>query len=698
MKYSKDLAGKEEFSAAVNDDDFRPRISIEDFSAADLSSVLQNSLCGMALVHSNGRIRWCSEVWESYKGLSEETRLGVFLSQSLCYSDRRPVFKEGYIEEKRLSSATPSTSIVKIKGDPAKQVFMMRLFGPMGTEKDLFMVQMLNISSITSLKRNKATLQTILNGSAEPIFVLDKGGNIISANTHATHLLNAELEQLLRQNCERFFPINHSRGGMSSIRAEIDQHGWWEGTLRLFDLNEKEIIERASVYRVGVKKNGIRYVVIVRSQPDEHPSSTGGEASRGLRKLRIPQRKDMELKIDLAMDSGRRFGLLYTCLNQSDRELTRTAPGKPALIKQVLENLKSKLPTDAFVSAISGSELAAMVPASDAASLEKMARKIRDDIRSGDFKFPSETLFLNVQIGIVMSGNIYHNAEEYLLAGRAAAESAREANLHNIKVVDPLVARRQKGIEGLGGKLKSALQNNEFFPVYEPFIDLKTMKIVGCEALVRWNSPEEGILRPAQFLPAIEAHGLMEELTESLFFRACRDFGQWQGEGYDIQTLSLNVTARDVDPEFLPSLVNRALHHSKLKDNFLQIEITEEGLVDHDKAIAVINALRERGVRVAIDDFGTGYSNLAYLKSLPVDALKIDRAFIFESTRDAGSRALIESINFLGKKLGLLTIAEGIESGEQRDLMSVVGCDLGQGYLFSPPKPARRFKEQLSKG
>lgn len=697
MIFEKGLIRKNELAAAVNDDELYPNIAIEQFSSIELSKALQNSLCGIALIHRNGRIRWSNDVWESYTDLSEQSHRGVFLSQNLYHTNRQPIFKDGCIEEKQFTSANPVTSIVKLASSSQSKAFMLRVFGPMGVQQDLCMMQVSDISSLVSLKSCKATLHTIINGSAEPIFVLNSRGDVIALNTPATHLLNAEHNDVLNQNSERFFSLENERSGLDSIHSELKRDGWWEGTLCFIDTQGKKILEQICAYRVGEQRNRVRYVVIVRSRNNDETQEAVGETSQALRKLKLPQRKDLELQIDLAVDAGRKFGLLYILLNQNEKELIHSAAGKPALIKQVLENIQSRLPEDALISALSGSDLVAMLHSENAANLEKRARKLRDSIRSATYVFTGDTLFLNAQIGIVMSGNVFQNSQEYLLAAKTAAESAREANLHSINVVDPLAARRQKGIEGLGGKLKRALRNNEFFPVYEPFVDLKTMEIIGCEALVRWNNPENGIMRPGEFLPAIEAHGLMEELTEIMFFRTCRDFSQWQSEGCSIQTLSLNVTARDVDPEFLPSLVNRALHHSGLNDNFLQIEITEEGLVDHDKAISVIKSMRDRGVRVAIDDFGTGYSNLAYLKSLPVDALKIDRAFIMESTHDAGSRALIESINFLGKKLGLKTIAEGIESGEQRDLMSVVGVDLGQGYLFSTPKPARRFRQLLTK-
>lgn len=696
MNYPDLRPNKSAVSDAVNDTSLKSKISIEDFTAEDLGKALQNSLCAIALIRRNGSIKWSNDVWDSYGDLSVEVEGGILLNRNLQYLSGKNLFEQ-QLDEKLFDTKTPVTAIIRCRKAPLKRVFMMRFFGPMGSAGEFGMMQVLDISAIHNMKSVKTSLHTIINGSSEPLFILNSEDYIIATNNAAAQLLGTEPNLLLKQPIEPFFSLDTARNGMDSIRDELVQHGWWEGTLKFSDSRGAKVVERVSAYRIGGTQSSVRHIIIVRSHNLENTQESESETTRTLRKLGLPNRKSLELQIDLATDTGQRFGLLYLSLNQSGKELTQNVPGKPAVIKQVLESLKSKLPEGALITALTGSEFAVLINSIDAASLEKIARKLRDTVRSSSYSLPSTTLFLNLQIGIVMSGNVFQNAEEYLIAAKTAAESAREANLHNIKVVDPLDARRQKGIEGLGGKLKRALHNNEFFPVYEPFVDLKTMQIVGCEALVRWNCEENGIMRPGEFLPAIEAHGLMEELTEILFFRACRDFGHWLGEGLSIQTLSLNVTARDVDPEFLPSLVNRALHHSKLPDNLLQIEITEEGLVNHNKAITVIKALRDRGVRVAIDDFGTGYSNLAYLKTLPVDALKIDRTFVMESTRDAGSRALIESINFLGKKLGLQTISEGIESSEQRDLMSVVGCDLGQGYLFSTPKPARRFRQLLIK-
>ena len=234
----------------------------------------------------------------------------------------------------------------------------------------------------------------------------------------------------------------------------------------------------------------------------------------------------------------------------------------------------------------------------------------------------------------------------------------------------------------LGSDLRSALAREELFLVYQPIIDFATGEMPAAEALLRWQHPTRGLIPPMEFIALAEETGVIVDIGAWVLETACEQAAQWAEAGRPIR-ISVNVSARQLDDPRLIRTVHHALTRSGLEPDLLSLEITETALMsDAAAAAAILRELRASGVRIAIDDFGTGYSSLAYLQQFPVNALKIDRTFI--STCDAHD-PLIATLVQLGRSLGLVTIAEGVEEENQLERLRELGCDRGQGYLFAPP-------------
>ncbi len=244
----------------------------------------------------------------------------------------------------------------------------------------------------------------------------------------------------------------------------------------------------------------------------------------------------------------------------------------------------------------------------------------------------------------------------------------------------------------LENKLCNALKQNEFLLHYQPLIDLRTGNIIGMEALLRWNSPELGLLSPGEFIPIAEETGLIVPIGNWVLRKACEQNLLFQKAGFPPIRLAVNVSARQFQKGNLLEMVQDVLKDTGLAPDLLEIELTETTIMDDaEDAINTLTKIKSMGVRLSIDDFGTGYSSLSYLKRLPIDTLKIDRFFVCDVASNPSDAKIIKAIITMAHGLGFEVVAEGVEKQDQLNFLQEFGCDAVQGYFFSPPVPCEEF-------
>jgi EAL domain-containing protein (putative c-di-GMP-specific phosphodiesterase class I) len=251
----------------------------------------------------------------------------------------------------------------------------------------------------------------------------------------------------------------------------------------------------------------------------------------------------------------------------------------------------------------------------------------------------------------------------------------------------------------LGSELRGALARDEFILHYQPIIDMGTRRTVGFEALARWQRPGLGLVSPGIFIPLAEQAGLMPELGQWVLEQACREANTWEARDGEFPYVSVNLSVHQLqDPEFAARF-RRALAASELAPERLIVEVTETVMASESETLAVpLEELRRLGVRVYVDDFGTGYSSLGYIRDLPLDGVKLDRAFARDLTTSADAWALARAIVALFKDLKLAVTAEGIESAAQLAQLRSLGCVYAQGYYFARPGPAHAVCHLSSAG
>jgi diguanylate cyclase len=321
------------------------------------------------------------------------------------------------------------------------------------------------------------------------------------------------------------------------------------------------------------------------------------------------------------------------------------------------------------------------------------------------FLIDHHELFVDASVGIAVCPDDGTDASTIMRHADTAMYRAKQQGGGVQRFTPEMTASAEEKL-ALENDLRKALERNELEVYYQPLVDLSSQELRGFEALVRWQHPRLGLMSPAKFIPVAEESGLILPIGTWVLEQACRQNATWQREGLPARRIAVNVSAPQFDrPDFLET-VTRALAQAGLRPEFLELELLESMLVTHlEDSIKRMDDLRALGVRIAMDDFGTGYSSLAYLQRLPIDTLKIDRSFVSAlESNDPNSSAerralpLIQAILTLANSLELQVMAEGIEKPEQLETLLKLGCQSGQGYLFSPPVPAVNARKLLEQG
>ncbi|MFI4940665.1 MAG: putative bifunctional diguanylate cyclase/phosphodiesterase, partial [Burkholderiales bacterium] len=283
-------------------------------------------------------------------------------------------------------------------------------------------------------------------------------------------------------------------------------------------------------------------------------------------------------------------------------------------------------------------------------------------------------------------------AETQVQQAASACNRVRRTGGNDFAVYDEAMGLAAAKVLHLAADLQHAVENGELRLHYQPKVDTMTGRLLGMEALVRWMHSERGMISPMEFIPVAEDTGLIVGIGRWVLREACRQNAEWQQAGLRPLRVAVNLSARQFRSRNLLDEIDAALAESGLPVDALELEITESMVMDDPEGvIELLDAIHDRGIHLALDDFGTGHSSLAYLKRFPIDCVKIDRAFIKDTPANADDVAIAKTIVAMAKALNLSTVAEGVETSEQLELLKTIGCNQIQGYFFSRPLAANDF-------
>lgn len=361
-------------------------------------------------------------------------------------------------------------------------------------------------------------------------------------------------------------------------------------------------------------------------------------------------------------------------------------------LKQVAQRLQQSVRESDIVTRHGGDEfVVGLTDVSDIQDVSNIATNVMESLAS-PFTSGGSEIPTSCSIGVAVYPQDGLDYEELLRRSDIAMYQAKEAGRNTVRFYDAAMNADIQQNVLLVSELRLALARHEFVLHYQPVLDLASGELAGAEALVRWAHASRGLVGPAMFIPASERSGLIVELGEWVLMEACRQMVQWQAQGCRNFYIAVNLSPVQFRRGDIEKVVQRALQHSGLRPEFLELEITESTLVqDTERFMASLRKLKDLGIRISIDDFGTGYSNLSYLQRFEVDKLKVDQSFVKHLHRSPQDRALVNAILQMARSLNLTTTAEGIEDLAARDALMELGCEQGQGYFFARPLPAAEF-------
>ena len=364
------------------------------------------------------------------------------------------------------------------------------------------------------------------------------------------------------------------------------------------------------------------------------------------------------------------------------------------VLSQVATRLHSCLRPGDTAARLGGDEFAVLLEPAGRAAAVLVARRFLEAIAT-PFTAQQREIAVRASIGVAVAPAGEWTTDEFLRNADVAMYAAKGQGKARYEVYEPDMSTAAVERVELEADLRRALENDELFLHYQPIVALEDGRLIGVEALVRWQHPRRGVISPASFVSLAEDTGLIGSVGRVVLTEACRQGREWASNGSPIR-INVNISAKQLQRPDLVDEVAEVLNQTGFDPSLLVFEITESTVMrDAVESLLRLEQLRKLGVSLAIDDFGTGYSSLSYLKRFPIDVLKIDKSFVDGLTGGAEESALVRAIVQIGRTLRLRTVAEGIESADQLAELLRIGCDAGQGYYFSPPVPAHEISAML---
>lgn len=641
-------------------------------------------------------VRRANSAFYSYFGLRQASIRGLGLNELLLnYKGEQRALLQ------RLTKLQPDKEDVIYLADDGS-VFELQC-KTLRNETDSKRGQLITVTDISDLQQMNRRIElfaAVFENTAEGIMITDASKRIIEVNDAFTHITGYHQDEVLGRTPRILSSGRHTPAFYNEMWKSVRETDRWAG--EIWNRTKTGTIY-PEYLTINSLKNALgevtHYVGIFAD------ISTLKKSQEKLKHLAhydtltdLPNRSLLIERVERAIKHANRrqhrFALVMLDLDRFKHinESYGHHVGDE-LIARVANNLSAVIHEDDTLARVGGDEFVLLFEEIDELSnlgfvIERIQRALAEPI-----DLPDQMVNMTASMGICVYPEDGANASELMRNADAAMFHAKAQGRNTYQFYTEELTRSAVEVLLLENDLRQAIERHELELYYQPQIEMKGQKIIGAEALIRWNHPVLGTVSPARFIPIAEESGLINDIGDWVLAEGCRQMSEWHKTGIKLHHLAINVAALQLSRGGLVSRLGGLLNEHKLDSQQIELEVTEGFVMDRsERSISQLRALRELGVTLAIDDFGTGYSSLSYLKDLPMNKLKIDQSFVRGLPSDSSDAALSKTIIELATGLGMEVIAEGVETEEQADFLISKGCYYAQGYLYSKPLPIEDFE------
>jgi diguanylate cyclase (GGDEF)-like protein/PAS domain S-box-containing protein len=563
------------------------------------------------------------------------------------------------------------------------------------------------VRDITARKRSEEQLrlaEKIFESNSEGIVVTDKQTNILRVNAAFRRITGYDTEEVVGKTPKLLSSGKHDKLFYGQMWHDLLEHGHWQGEIWNRRKSGETYPEWLSLSAVYDDDNSVSNFVAIFSDITDKKAAeerirhmAHHDALTGLLN-RTMFNMELGKAIARALRDKQQLAVLYLDLDHFKKvNDTLGHPVGDEMLKVIASRLTGMLRDTDLVCRIGGDEFIVMLR--NTKKTQHVSKVVQNLIQalSHPIELVGRELFIGTSVGVALYPQDATSGDELIKNADAALFRAKELGRNNYQFYSQeMNAKAVERLE-LETKLRRALEREEFVLHYQPQLDLRQGRVIGVEALVRWDNRELGLVSPAEFIPLLEDTGLIVPVGEWILRHACQRAKAWQQDGLGDIRIAVNIAPRQFLYSDIVATVAEVLRDTQLAPQLLELEITEGSImVDADSNIHRLQQLADMGVQLAIDDFGTGYSSLAYLKRFPIDALKIDQSFVRDMHVDMNDANIVAAVIALGQNLGLRVIAEGVEEVLQLQHLRHLGCQEAQGYYISRPMPETKLRTFLA--
>jgi len=546
--------------------------------------------------------------------------------------------------------------------------------------------------------------ESVFNESVQAIIITDKDGTILRVNPAFTRITGYSSDDAVGQNPRLLNSGRHDQKFYQTFWSSILNMGYWQDEIWNRRKNGEVFPTWQTITAVRDKQKNICQFISIFSDITEKKVSEEHifhlahyDIVTGLHN-RASFQELLEKAIIHAQRNKEQLALLY--LDLDNFKHINDASGHAAgdmLLKHIATRMTDLMREEDIIARLGGDEFVILLSnINTSQNAARIAGKVLSEL-ANPILLDNIEVVVTGSIGISTYPADGTDTASLLKNADVAMYRAKKNGRNNFQFFTSEMNAQAEERLILESDMRKALEKHEFVLHYQPQADLQSGEIIACEALIRWQHPDRGLIPPNVFIPVAEDSGLINPLFDWIIHTACKQHQLWRQSNLPAMRIAVNMSARQfINQKLLLSTVKKAIEDSAIDPQYLELEITESIIMDNiDVTINTLQALRDMGIKLSIDDFGTGYSSMAYLKRLPLDKLKIDQSFVCDITTDPDDAIIVQTTIALGHNLHLDVIAEGVETQQQLQFLKDNGCDEIQGYYFSRPVPADELAELM---